>query len=348
MNELLKQNQELWDLFTRKEEYNPAIYDRHQRFLYSLSQNRSILEPEVSKFLMSNESKVEYPDDKKFAVCLTHDIDFVYLEKISSAMFDSIGALIHGQIKKAFRVFRNRKQKWRCNFKDIIALEKKYGAKSSFYFMVSDKSNKNVTGLFYNLNRFKPDIKYIAEQGWDIGLHGGYMAYNDLAQIKKEKKMIEEILGKEVIGYRNHFLRFKIPDTWDFLNQAGFKYNTSMGYVDMVGFRNGMCHPFKPFNLNTHKKVDIWEIPLIIMDDTLFKYMNLDIKNAWEITKQLIDTVEKYRGVITILWHNNYMVNDYLRFYEAILKYCYEKNAWMTSGEDIWRLYAGNQNGEGG
>jgi hypothetical protein len=29
---------------------------------------------------------------------------------------------------------------------------------------------------------------------------------------------------------------------------------------------------------------------------------------AWDVTKMLIDTVEKYNGVITILWHNTHAV----------------------------------------
>lgn len=54
------------------------------------------------------------------------------------------------------------------------------------------------------------------------------------------------------------------------------------------------------------------------------------------LAKLLIDTVEKYKGIITILWHNTCMVNDKLKFYEKILKYCYGKSAWMTSGEEVW------------
>jgi len=75
MFENLKQNEELWNLFTRKEEYNHLMLDRYERFPHYLSQYRNILEPEVSKFLIKNGLNVEYPDGKKFAVCLTHDID---------------------------------------------------------------------------------------------------------------------------------------------------------------------------------------------------------------------------------------------------------------------------------
>jgi hypothetical protein len=39
--------------------------------------------------------------------------------------------------------------------------------------------------------------------------------------------MLESVLEKEVVGFRNHFLRFRIPDTWELLSKAGFKYDTT-------------------------------------------------------------------------------------------------------------------------
>jgi hypothetical protein len=43
---MLKQNKELWDLFTRREEYNPPILDQYGRFPYYLSKHRNVFEPE--------------------------------------------------------------------------------------------------------------------------------------------------------------------------------------------------------------------------------------------------------------------------------------------------------------
>jgi hypothetical protein len=75
---MLDRNSELWDTFSRKEEYAPAKLDKHQRFNYANSKNKNALEPVVSEFLVSNGLNVEYPDNKRFAVCLTHDIDDIY------------------------------------------------------------------------------------------------------------------------------------------------------------------------------------------------------------------------------------------------------------------------------
>lgn len=57
--------------------------------------------------------------------------------------------------------------------------------------------------------------------------------------LKKKKRRLEEVLGKKVVGYRNHYLRFRVPDTWELLSKAGFKYDTTFGYSDCAGFRNG-------------------------------------------------------------------------------------------------------------
>jgi hypothetical protein len=110
----------------------------------------------------------------------------------------------------------------------------------------------------------------------------------------------------------------------------------------MIGFRNGMCHPFKPYNLDKNEAIDILELPLVIMDGALFSYAK-SLDEAFEYSKRLIDTVENYNGVITLLWHNGPFSwpirKNWKLLYEKILKYCYDKNAWMTSGEEIYNWW---------
>jgi len=174
-------------------------------------------------------------------------------------------------------------------------------------------------------------------------LHGGYNSFNNLDLILKEKIKLEEILGENIIGYRNHFLRFKIPETWELLRKAGFKYDTTLSYAEMIGFRNGMCHPFKPFNLNNNREIDVLEIPLVIQDGTLRTYMNLNMDKSWLLCKKLIDTTKNMNGVITFVWHNHFfddvLYKGWKNFYEKILNYSNEKNAWLTSGGNIFRWW---------
>jgi|WetSurMetagenome_2_1015567.scaffolds.fasta_scaffold45974_3 peptidoglycan/xylan/chitin deacetylase (PgdA/CDA1 family) len=337
---ILQKNQEIWDLFTRKEEYNSQIYDKYDRFPYYASANRTIFEPRVSRYLLDHGYHMEYPDGKKFAVCLTHDIDVLYKTEVSKGV-SALWALRKAHFAKcvhSLAEMQSKKMPW-WNFSETMALEEKYGAKSSFYFKVQNPGDRDHT---YDIKDCESVIGEILDKGWEVGLHGGHTAYNHPVEIKEMRQKLEKISIKSVVGYRNHFLRFRIPDTWEHLSSAGFRYDSTLGYADCIGFRNGMCHPFKPYNLTLQHEIDIVEIPLMIMDQTLDCYMRLDPGKAWEMTKQLIDTVADCHGVITLLWHNTYLIGEQREFYEKILKYCSEKNAWMTSGEEIANLVKDN------
>jgi len=343
MYEGLKQKKELWDLYTKEEEYNPFIPDKHERFRYYLSRHRNIFEPQVSKFFIENGCKVSYPENKKFAVCLTHDIDVLYLPKLTS-IFESYKSFLKGQIITSLNQFKpliNKKYNPWWNIKKIIEIEERYNAKSSFYFLTLEK---NEIDFNFTIDELEPEITYIYDNGCEVGLHGGFGEYNNADKIVEKRKRLEKILGKKVVGYRNHYIKFKTPDTWEILSKAGFLYDTTFGYADCVGFRNGMCHPFKPYNLKTEKEIDILEIPLVIMDCTLFEYMHLEIDEAWKTIKMLIDTVERYYGVITILWHNTYMIDKKYELYEKILSYCVKRNAWLTTCHNVAKWWKDQPN----
>lgn len=325
-------NQELWELFTKSEEYNSQLMDRDLRFPSYFSKYANTFEPSVSKLLLQMGEKFEYPENRNFALCLTHDIDIISMP-ISSFILNvgkSVKRKEIDEIRKHMRILSNLDNLY-SNFKYIMELEEKYDGKSTFYFMASEDT--------YKLSDISDSIQEIIENGWEIGLHGSYNAYNNLNLIKKEKKLLEDVVNREVIGYRNHRLRFSVPNTWELLHRAHLKYDSTFGYADRVGFRNGMCHPFRPFNLDTNRQIPIVELPLIIMDGTLCDYMRIDKNISWKVIKNLIDIVEKYNGVITILWHNTSMSGDLLYLYKCILDYCYKKNAWITNAYEIYEWF---------
>ena len=339
MIEKIKQDQYLWSLFSSEEEYDPILTDKYGRFQHCFSCHRNVFDPLVSKFLIANGVSYEYPEGQPFAVCLTHDVDSVYRTAFSKG-YAAISSLIAKDFKgvvKNTKQLKSKKAPW-CNFQDILDLEGTYGARSSFYFLALAPGDLDFT---YDVMDLQEEINMIANAGCEVGLHGGHTAYNDLNAIQSEKKRLEEVLGRPVVGYRNHYLRFRVPETWQHLSRAGFRYDTTFGYADCVGFRNGMCHPFKPYDRSTKKEIDIIEIPLAIVDGALFdNYMRLGPDTAWQIAKRIIDDTERCNGVVTILWHNTKMMDETLIFYKKILDYCYKKRAWLASGNDICAWYS--------
>jgi peptidoglycan/xylan/chitin deacetylase (PgdA/CDA1 family) len=331
---ILRQNPEVWDLFTRKEEYHNLHRDQFGRFPYYASKNRDIFEPKASQYLVGQDYSPKYPDNAPFAVFLTHDIDNVY-QSIRSKGGSAFHNLKKANFTEAIRsVSQVRSKKLPlCNFSAIMDLEENYGAKSTFFFMAEEAGDQDYS---YTIKDLEPEIRLIIDRGWEVGLHGGHTTYLDPQEMKKKKERLEKVTHHPVLGYRNHYLRFRVPTTWKYLSQAGFQYDTTVAFADCIGFRNGMCHPYRPFDLTSNQEIDIMEIPLTIMDRTLGStHMRLDTKASWESVSSIIDRVVQCHGVFTVLWHNENMFGEDLAFYEKILHYCKERNAWLTSGEHI-------------
>jgi peptidoglycan/xylan/chitin deacetylase (PgdA/CDA1 family) len=297
------QDPERLNRFCGSEEYGAVSRDRFGRFPYSASKYKDVLEPTISKNLLENGLGAEYERGRKFAVFLSHDIDILGSENALGLGARCVKTAFDGTLRGAAnRVKTSLQNRTFLDIEHIMEMESQYGAKSSFYFLAVDRNSPDFS---YHIEEQKETLRYIHGQGWEVGLHGSQAAHDNVTVMKREKQALESALGGHVVGYRNHFLRFSTPLTWWLLEEAGFSYDTTYGYADMVGFRNGTCHPFKPYDIENGKKIDLLEVPLVIMDRTLFDdYMALDPPGAWDVIRKLIDIVEEHNGVLTVLWHN--------------------------------------------
>lgn len=84
--------------------------------------------------------------------------------------------------------------------------------------------------------------------------------------LQLEKNRLEEIIGRDVLGCRQHLLRFEVPTTWRIQEKAGFVYDTTLSFADHDGFRCGICLPSEPYDLVENRILSLWEIPLTVMD----------------------------------------------------------------------------------
>ena len=160
-------------------------------------------------------------------------------------------------------------------------------------------------------------IKSGREQGVTIGLHSSYQAGMNPSLIASEKKKLEEALGQEVRHNRHHFLSSREPEDMEYLEQALFTDDYTMGYADVAGFRLGASMPVRFINPATRRLKSLMLHPLIIMDGTLndVKYMNLTAEGAEDYCKRLIHHIRQVTGELTVLWHNTSVVKQtgYLR-----------------------------------
>ena len=125
-----------------------------------------------------------------------------------------------------------------------------------------------------------------------------------------------------------------------YLEKAGFLYDTTYGYNDISGFRNGFCYPFRPFDISHDRELNLLEIPMNLMDGSILPG-NPSFSAMWERAQKLIDITEKHHGLLTINWHSNTFncpfKRDMERIFYAILRECHKRRAWMTNGEGIYQ-----------
>lgn len=289
--------------------------------------------------------KCYWPDGKKFAVCLTHDIDRIGKWPMSQILYNFLECVKYHKLNQISKIFRVTD-----SIREIMRIEEEYGFKSSFYFR-TDNKNRSIALIEYILSKIIPIrqfssgyapgydirnkkivnlIKEIDKNGFEIGLHGSFNSPTNIKELKSEKNILEEILGEEVNGVRQHFLRFEIPKTWDIQEKCGFGYDSTLGYNEAVGFRAGVCFPYQPYQ----KK--LLEIPLMVMDITLFEWLNYAKEGAWIVTKNLIDTIERYEGMITLSWHNNsFEDEDKTEIYKRCLEYLKSRDTWFATAREI-------------
>lgn len=331
----LRTDSELWNRYLNRSEYES---DQSGRSIYSSSPSFDTTIPNVSDKLLDSGFDPGYPDGKDFALCLTHDIDVLSYAGLRWP-YRFVQAVAGGRLRHAGRIALSKfsqAQNPLWNFEQIMEMEKKYDARSSFYFLALKKGELDFQ---YDIGDCKDVLIELDRSGWEVGLHGGHTAFNDPDQMRREKDRLETALGKPINGYRNHYLKFNIPQSWNYLKSTGFSHDSTIGYPDMIGFRNGMCHPYYPFDDVSQKYIDLLEIPLAIMDATLEYYLKFDTETAWTKIKSVINITRARRGVVTILWHNNYFSGSWGELYERILEYGQDQNGWLTSSGQINNWY---------
>jgi hypothetical protein len=311
----------------------------------------------------------KWPGNKKFAACLTHDVDDVTLYSIRQCYRGRLSAIknanniksrlrnISGFTFDIYNVLKSAFQKdpLHC-YEKWLNIENSVNARSTFFFWPGLKSVKkrHFSDCTYELNdkiifdgqkcTVIEMIKEIHSRGWEIGLHPSWYSFDDYDELRRQKNALDNALGQEVLSVRQHQLHFDIRKTSSIQSKVGLKYDSTLGFNDNLGFRNGTSYPWQLNNYNSDSKLNIIEIPLIIQDAAMLstvKGMRLDENIAFEYVKQIINSIEKVGGVATLLWHPNVIIfPEWWQLYVKSIEYLNEKDAWFGTVQQVGNIIA--------
>lgn len=273
------------------------------------------------------------------AVRITHDVDFPFyiygrsrLRVFRDIVMDVLRRRdLESGRKKARMLYRGRESLAGDpynTFSWLMDQSERAGIRSAFYF-ITEKTKPGIDGNYAIEDpRIQQLLREIHARGHEIGLHPSYNTYLNPARIRRQFQKLVEIARANGIrqdrwGGRQHYLRWQAPDTWQFWEDAGLQYDSTLSYADLAGFRCGVCYEFPVFNLKTRKALALRERPLIVMDQTILhpEYMGLDHEQAYDAIRGYYRECMKYSGDFTMLWHNSQLLKTSER---AVYSKCLE------------------------
>ena len=253
----------------------------------------------------------------RFAVALTHDVDTPWKwtptglrGAAARAKTDLLRRRARSGLREAralvgwpFHKARGTDPFW--SFERILADERRCDASSTF-FLMADHAHELDGPAAESYEQLRPRlVETLLEGAAEVGLHGSYSAADDGQRLAAEKSRLETLAGP-VRGQRYHFLRVDPHRNLSHVEAAGFAYDSTLGFNDAPGFRAGIAHPFRPWDLERDAPHDIVEVPLAAMDVTLSaeRYLNLSARQAEERLRTLLDWAAEHGGGFAVLWHS--------------------------------------------
>jgi hypothetical protein len=298
-----------------------------------------------------------WPNGRTFALWLSHDVDQIFDREVFRVLADvnhlrrRLTAAEPGHapacLRRIVRSMLAPAPPGR-QFEAIRSVERRHGWRSTFFFLEGDRWSRY--GARYSLRdqRVQDIARLLLAEECEIGVHGGWADFNSATGYRRAADAIKAHLGAESRGIRNHYLRWSFPETWQAQAQAGFSYDSTLAFNDRLGDRSGLGFPFFTFDPAAGRASSFVELPLLVMDTTVFRRLRLQGQAAFDAVAAVVERVVSTGGLVSLLWHNNYFAEEeyagWQAVYEGLLSWLSARRPWCATGVEIdtwWRARAG-------
>ncbi|HEC43817.1 MAG TPA: hypothetical protein ENI20_13420 [Bacteroides sp.] len=304
-------------MISRYEEYLAFQPDNHGRFeaTESLAGKNGFLEqPVVDLWIRDLGDKLMelYPElnlsKGEFNFLPTCDIDVPYAflhrgrartvaAKLKAGMKGS------GDIELRREVLSGTKKDPFDTFTEMEAIHSLHKIRPGIFFLTArygkfDKSISPKSKVFKSL--VKQTMKYA-----DVGIHPSFRASGNPAELKREIAALSATTGNEIKNSRQHYLKFRLPESYRLYIDAGIEQEFSMGYASEAGFRAGTSRSFNFYDLQEEAETGLRITPFQVMDRTLKDYMGLTPDQALQKIMSIAEATRSVGGTFSSIWHND-------------------------------------------
>jgi hypothetical protein len=304
-------------LLTRYEEYLAEGTDSHERFadsenlLVKFGLNEKPIVDQMA-YWVAEEISNQFPEftfqKRNFKFITTIDIDNAWAFKnkniliSTGAIFKAIFKRNWNELKQRIKVFLGIQPDPYDTYSFILSTYQGITDHLHFFFLMGDRNrfDKNIS---HKNKAFRELIGSLASV-CDVGIHPSYASNYKPWLFQNEKERLEKIILKPVTQSRQHYLKLKLPRTYQNLIKSDISDDYTMGFASIMGFRAGTCTPFPFFDLSDNQSTELMIHPFQAMDVTLKDYLHLNPEKAWNTIEELMRDIKKVNGTFISLWHN--------------------------------------------
>ncbi|MGC4035344.1 MAG: polysaccharide deacetylase family protein [Chitinophagaceae bacterium] len=325
-------------LLSRYEEYLPHVKDMYGRYAHenSLAFKENFLHlPLINYWLLDFRRALQskfpgynFPEPaKQISFWPTYDIDQAFSMR-HKPLFKKAGGLLKsffqsgiGQTKERWNVLTGKSEDPFDAYEWMDNLHREHDLRPVYFFIVAARNGQYDKNILPS-NRVMQDLILQHAEHYSIGVHPSWQSGDDVTLIKSEMRQLSEIAQAPIVNSRQHYIRFTLPHTFRLLVDAGIKYDFSMGYGSINGFRASVASPFYWFDLERNETTTLRLNPFCYMDANSFFEQKYSAQQAFEEMKEYYSIVKSVNGTMISIWHNNFLGTD--PFY-AGWKEVYEK-----------------------
>jgi len=174
--------------------------------------------------------------------------------------------------------------------------------KTTVFFLV-DGDHALDSRYDLKMKPYQDYVKRWKEAGYRIGLHPSYRSSDEMPLIDQEKALLEAVVGS-VKTSRQHYLRYRLPETFRRLESLGIMEDYSLCGHEDLGGRTGIAMPYPWYDLQQERETNLKMVPAVAMDRTLQQYLGSNPQSAFGKTAACIDYLRQTGGHFVLILHN--------------------------------------------
>lgn len=301
---------------SRMEEYGYKKADKHGRFdaKDSCLYQRNLLErPVVDEWVHAfgewlRQAGLQVPEGS-FRFLPTYDIDIAWSYR-HKGFLRNVGGLTRdfirrelGLVAKRLRVLTGSSKDPYDSFEFLDTLHRRFGLEPIYFLLAALKAGPYDKNIAPSNRSMRELISHLRDH-YSIGLHPSYECADRPEILSQELQSLQQISGAAITQSRQHYIRFRLPATFQQLAQQGILHEYSMGYGAHLGFRAGTGASFLWYDLSKESVSAMRVHPFCFMDTTAHYEASLNVEEAFARLRSMWCLLEQTGSTLVTIFHN--------------------------------------------